>query len=320
MPNAKRPVLLIAEPDRFAATDLLQDLFTIRKGPFTRKQLQRAVAEADVLWVRLGHRIDRILLNAAPRLRSIVSPTTGLNHIDRDACAEHRVRIFCLRGENTFLRTVTATAEHALGLALALLRQTVPAHRAVCVGVWDRDRFIGRQASGLTLGIVGMGRLGRIICRLARPIFGRILGTDPAPAAFPPGIQRVPLRHLLSTADVVTLHLHSSPETRHLLNAAAFRAMKPGAYLVNTSRGDVIDEKALLTALRSGRLAGAALDVLTDEHASRFNPRTHPLVRYAKTHPNLVLTPHIGGATEESLPAAERFMAEKLRRHMMRWS
>ena len=315
MSAADRPLVLVLEPFRFSAEKILRPFARLHFGPFKRSQLLEAIERANILWVRLGHRIDRQLLDRAPRLRCIVSPTTGLNHIDLDACARHHVKVLSLRGETGFLSTITATAEHSLGLILALLRHTIPAHASVCRGQWDRHGFMGREASKLTLGILGMGRLGRILARLARPMFHHVLGCDPYVHSFPAGVQKVSLGRLAEQSDVISIHVPSSPKTRHLVDGAFLRRMKRNAYLVNTSRGDLIDEKALLAALRSGRLAGAALDVLEAEHSGAFRPAKEPLVRYARNQDNLIITPHLGGATAESLCSAEIFMAEKLRRH-----
>jgi D-3-phosphoglycerate dehydrogenase len=309
-----RPRILVSECAGFSAraAALLGGVGELVLGDLDRGALLRGVRDVDVLWVRLRHRIDAELLDAAPRLRLLATPTTGLTHVDTDEAARRGVRVLSLRDDTAALRDVRATAEHTIGLMLALLRKLPAAAAHVTQGGWDRDRFKGRELYGLTVGIVGYGRLGRIVGRYLRAFDVRVLATDPhVPATeVEPGVTLVPLATLLAGSDVVTLHASHSPATRNLLGAAELADMRRGALLVNTARGELVDEGALLDALRTGQLGGAALDVLADERPAGMG--AHPLVAYARDRDDVVITPHIGGCTRESMEKTELHLARRL--------
>jgi D-3-phosphoglycerate dehydrogenase / 2-oxoglutarate reductase len=277
-----------------------------------RQRLVAAVKEADVLWVRLRTQIDAEVMAAAPRLKIIVTPTTGLNHIDLEEAERRGIRVLSLRGEVDFLREVRATAEHTLALVLALLRNIPAAVVHVQDGGWNRDPFKGRELYGKTIGVVGYGRLGRIVARYLAGLDTQVLAADPYidQSNVDSGITLVALPELLRRADAVTLHVNLSSATRGFFGREQFSVMRPGAWFFNTSRGELVDEGALLAALQSGHLAGAALDVLCHEDSDGM--KAHPLVAYAREHGNLIITPHLGGCTVESTEKTELFLAKKL--------
>jgi D-3-phosphoglycerate dehydrogenase len=309
-----RPRLLITEAKGFppAALARLREVAGVTAADLDRYQLEREIGGADVLWVRLRHRIDEALLERAPSLRIIATPTTGLTHIDLEAAARRGIRIVCLRGETDFLKDIRATAEHTIGLMLALVRRIPAAVDHVREGGWDRDRFQGVELFGKTVAVIGYGRLGRIVARYLAAFDCRVLAVDPNVDArtVDHGVELVALEHALRAADLVTLHVNLVAETRQFFGAKQFESMRMGSYFINTSRGELIDETALLDAIRSGRLAGAALDVLCEE-TSRGMVR-HPLVQYAKDHNNLLITPHIGGCAVEAMQKTELFLCERL--------
>jgi D-3-phosphoglycerate dehydrogenase len=249
---------------------------------------------------------------AAPHLTTIVTPTTGLNHIDLEEADRRGIRILSLRGEAEFLRDVRATAEHTLALMLALLRHVPTALTHVREGGWNRDRFKGRELHKKTVGVVGYGRLGRIVAHYLRAFDTHVLITDPnlKTEAIEPGLTLVSLPQLLHASDLVTLHVNLCDATWRFFGQEQFAAMKRDAWFINTARGELVDESALLAALRMGQLAGAALDVLCEECSDGMEK--HPLVAYAREHDNLIITPHIGGCTSESLEKTECFLAERL--------
>jgi D-3-phosphoglycerate dehydrogenase / 2-oxoglutarate reductase len=168
---------------------------------------------------------------------------------------------------------------------------------------------------GKTAGVVGYGRIGRMVADYLRAFGMRVLAADPVVNRAPaPGVEMTSLEDLLERADLVTLHVSLTERTNGFFGKREFAAMKSGAWFINTSRGELIDESALLDALGSGRIAGAALDVLCDERSSGMND--HPLVAYARTHENLLITPHVGGCTLESMQHTEEFLAEKVVRFL----
>jgi D-3-phosphoglycerate dehydrogenase / 2-oxoglutarate reductase len=306
--------IVIAESTDFsaAAAEELRRIGEVAALPGDRAALMAALPDADVLWVRLRHRVDSEVLRVAPRLKYIVTNTTGLNHIDLEESKRLGIEVLSLRGETTFLDDVRATAELTVGLLLGLMRAVPAAASHVRAGGWDRDSFKGRELYGKTIGVVGYGRLGRIVARYVRAFDMRVLTTDPnvAASAVGPEVTMVDLPELLRGSDVVTLHVALSPATVSLLGGAELDQMRRGSFLVNTSRGELLDEPALLRALESGHLAGAALDVLCGEQD--LDLAIHPLVRYAQAHTNLLITPHIGGCTWESLAKTEEFLARRL--------
>jgi len=312
-----KPNILITESREFAAEALecLRRVGNPILADVNREDLLLAVREADVLWVRLRHRIDAEVMAAAPQLKVIATPTTGLNHIDLEAAESLGVSVLSLRGETEFLKEIRATAELTVGLMLALLRHIPAAVNDVDGGGWDRDSFKGRDLHGKTVGIVGYGRLGKMVARLLKPFGVRLLATDRHPEAGAGDADCLPLPQLLREAEIVTLHVNLCPETTGFFGAEQFARMKKGAWFVNTSRGELVDETALLDALRSGQLAGAALDVLRNETSAGMG--NHPLVAHAREHGNVIITPHMGGCTKESMEKTELFLADKLCAHLL---
>lgn len=313
--NALKTVrILVSEAGGFSdrAAALLRRAGCLQTADLDRPGLLSAVRDADVLWVRLRHHIDEDVLAAAPRLKFIATPTTGLNHMDLAAAERRGIRVLSLRGEAEFLKEVRATAEHAMGLMLALLRHTRSALTDVLDGAWNRDAFRGQELHGRTIGVIGYGRLGQIVARYLNAFDSRVLVTDPniSCGVLGTSLTSVPLPQLLREADLITLHVNLTESTRGFFGRAQFAAMRDGAWFVNTARGELVDEAALLDALRCGKLSGAALDVLRNERADGM--AHHPLVAYARQHDNVIITPHLGGCTAESMEKTEIFLAEKL--------
>ena len=298
------------------ALERLSEIGTVTLADAGERELRTLAADADVLWVRLRHRIDATVMDAAPRLRFLVTPTTGLNHIDTEEAARRGIRVLSLQGAREFLDGVRATAEHTIGLMLALLRGIPASTRHVRAGGWNRDLFRGRELYGKTVGVVGYGRLGRVVARYLEAFEATVLAADPfvKPADVAGAVRLTSLPELLASADIVTLHVSLTAETANLLSRPQFACMRRGSRLVNTSRGEVVDEAALLDALRRGKLAGAAVDVISGEHGK--GRMRSPLVTFARRHENLLVTPHIGGCTAESMEKTELYMAGELARVM----
>ena len=306
--------ILVLEPHGYSETArlILESLGSVRVGPLERRILLEVIGDHDVFVVRLGHYIDREALSRADRLKVIVSPTTGLDHIDLEAARERHVTVLSLQGEREFLETITSTAEHAWGLLLALVRRIPGAHSSVLGGNWNRDRFKGWELNGRTLGIVGYGRLGRMVARYGIAFGMEVIAYDPTVRETEPPTRWVSLEEVLAASHCISLHLPLNENTSRIIGQKEFSQMRRGALLVNTSRGGLLEETALLEALETGLLGGAALDVLSDEQIPGRLTRS-PLIHYAKGHDNLILTPHIGGGTLEAMERTEVFLAEKLK-------
>ena len=308
--------ILVAEPENFSdkAHAMLAGMGTVECRAIEQEDVRRVMEEYDVLWVRLRLQVRAGDIPQQPRCRFMVTATTGTDHLDLGALERAGVRVLCLREEREFLETVGVTAELTLALVLALARRLPGAVNSVVqAGRWDRDAFRGVELYGRTAGIVGLGRLGRKVAGFLDAMRMWIVGWDPY-APPPPGVRMAAsLDDLLREANVVTVHVPLNDETQGMFDAGRFQAMRAGAFFVNTSRGALVDEAALLDALDRGHLGGAALDVLCDEPAIGL---THPLVQYAGRHDNLIITPHIGGAVEGVMVRCEEYMAGLLRREM----
>lgn len=288
--------VLISEFMDAPAVDALRQRFDVRYAPDLvdqRDAMLRAAGQADALIVRNRSQVDAALLAAAPRLRAVGRLGVGLDNIDLPGCAARGIQVVPATGANA-----RAVAEYVIGTLLALLRGAYGASAAVADGQWPRAALSqGLEAHGRTLGVVGFGGIGQLTARLAAGLGMRVVACDAAlPATHPAWAEtcatRLELDDLLAQADAVTLHVPLTAGTRHLLDAARIARMRPGAVLINTSRGGIVDEAALAAALRGGRLGGAALDVFEQEPL----PAGGPLAGA----PKLILTPHIAGLTQEA--------------------
>jgi len=288
--------VLISEFMDAPAVDALRQRFDVRYAPDlvdARDALLDAARQADGLIVRNRSQVDAALLAAAPRLRAVGRLGVGLDNIDLPGCAARGIQVVPATGANA-----RAVAEYVIGTVLALLRGAYASSADVAAGRWPRTALSqGLEAHGRTLGVVGFGGIGQLTARLAAGLGMRLVACDAAlPATHPvwaeSGATPLPLEALLAQADAVSLHVPLNADTRHLLNADRIRGMRPGAILVNTSRGGIVDEAALAAALRMGHLRGAALDVFDQEPLPAGGPLADA--------PNLILTPHIAGLTQEA--------------------
>lgn len=267
---------------------------------------------AGILLVRVGYRIDARVLDGMPSLRVLVSPTTGVDHIDLDECARRNVAVLTLRGHREFLENLTNTAEHAFALLLALYRRLVPAYRDVLSGNWRQADHRGHTLAGRKFGIVGYGRLGAMAAQMARGFGMTVLAYDPCKSVASDNVAQVRSIHdLAEEADVMSLHADLNDMNHGMIDMEVLDRMPDHGILINTARGQLIDEDALLRTLRSGGLAGAGLDVICSETAFGGG---NPLLQYAREHDNLLLTPHIGGQTYEAVTAADKFIYSELER------
>jgi len=289
--------------DRLDVAQLgLDENFEIDYRPdIAREELLRSAGGYDGLVVRSRTRVDREVIETASRLRLIVRPGTGLDNIDVKAAESRGVAVM-----NSPESLVEAVAEHVILLMLALSRRLVLADSSVKAGRWAKDALTGSELKGKILGIVGLGRIGRRVGEIAGRFGMSITGYDVVPIAEETlrslDCKLAPLDSLLSSADYVTIHVPLTSETRHLIDSRRLSMMKKTAFLVNTSRGGVVDEGSLVKALKEGEVAGAALDVF----------ETEPPGGAILSAPNIVLTPHIGGQTFEAQAGATKAVGEKI--------
>src|SRR5438309_9106357 len=245
---------------------------------------------AHALIVRSETRVTVDLMNRAPHLKLIARAGIGVDTIDVHAATRRGVAVMNAPGANT-----VSAAEHALGLLLALVRHIPWAADAMRRGDWDRKRFEGTELRGKTIGVVGLGRIGGHVTQLARAFGMTVVGHDPyvtPERAAELQVRLLPLEQLLQAADVVTLHVALTDQTRHLINAQRLALMKPKAVLLNTARGELVDEAALVEAVTLQRIAGAAIDVFAQEPL----PADAPLRKLD----HVILTPHLAASTAEA--------------------
>jgi glyoxylate reductase len=262
--------------------------------PPTRTGLEAGVAEAEGLLSLLTDRVDAALIERAPRLRAIANYAVGHENVDLAAAAARGIAV-----GNTPDVLTGATADLTLALLLAAARQLPQSARAVRDGVWrtwDPKGWLGLELDGATLGIVGMGRIGQAVKRRAEAFGMEVVHHGRRDG--------VPLEQLLERSDVVSLHAPLTPETRHLIDAAALARMKPAAILVNTARGGLVDTDALTAALEGGQIAGAALDVTDPEPL----PAGHPLLQSSRA----LVVPHVGSATHRTRERMADLAADNL--------
>ena len=269
---------------------------------------------AKGLVVRLGTSLDEDFLSRFKKLKFVATVTTGTDHIDEEYCRDNGIKIISLKGETEFLEGIHATPEHAWGLLLSLIRNIPKAYESVLGGEWNRNEFFGHELYEKRLGIIGFGRVGKILARYARTFGMNVVACDINKIEEDKfNLRQVSLESILKTSDVVSVNLSLNESTRHFLGGEHFNLMKDTAILLNTSRGAVVDEAALLYALENGQIAGAALDVLENENTKGTISNKHPLVAYGNRNRNLLITPHIAGSTFESMDKTAIFIAMKIK-------
>ncbi|MDO8470758.1 MAG: NAD(P)-dependent oxidoreductase, partial [bacterium] len=295
--------ILNLEPKGYSqkATAVLKEFAEVEEGPLTHEELMENIARFNALIVRFGHGIiGQELMGRGKLLKAIGSATTGLNHIDLDVAKERNIAVLSLQGETEFLQDIHATPEHTWALLLSLIRNIPDAVMHVREGGWDRDLFKGTELHEKTLGIVGFGRVGSKLAKYAQSFGMEVLAHDEREVSAPDYVTFVPLEELFKRSDVVSVNVPYNDATHHMIGQDAIALMKKGVILVNTSRGEVLDENALLKALESKHIGGSALDVLEGEHSKEKGwVMQNPLVEYTRSHHNLLITPHIAGATAE---------------------
>ena len=268
----------------------------------TPEQIKEKIGEFNIVIVRSRTKLTKEMIDNANNCKIIARVGVGLDNIDLDAAKAKNIRVI-----NAVEGAMNAVAEQVLGLMLSLARNIVRADREIRNGNWLKKELMGSELKGKYLGIVGLGNIGKKLGRLAKALNMNIIGYDVVPIdeefSKEVGLMKTDLDTLLQSSDYVSLHVPLLDSTYHLINAEKLSTMKKTACIINTSRGGVVDEKALYDSLKNGTLGGAALDVFEKEPATD-NPLT--------TIPNVILTPHIGAQTKEAQSLAANVIAEKI--------
>ena len=264
--------------------------------------LAAAIAGADALVIRSGSKVTARVIEAADRLKVIGRAGIGVDNVDVAAASKKGIVVM-----NTPTGNAVTTAEHAVALLMALARHIPQASAALKAGKWEKKKFEGRELAGKTLGVVGLGNIGRIVADRARGLQMKVIGFDPmvtAERAAQLGVELCTLDEIFARADAITVHTPMTPQTRGLVNEDVLPKLKKGVLLVNAARGGIYDEAALLKGLESGQIGGVALDVFVQEPP----PADHPLLE----HDRVIVTPHLGASTREAQDRVALEIAEQI--------
>jgi phosphoglycerate dehydrogenase-like enzyme len=305
----KTILYLGAEVGATAAEEVVAGRAKIVRVASNHEDLKSAIKTSDaILDASMKVRITDAMVASSQRLRIISCATTGSDHIERDELNRRGIPVRTLGEDKELLLNLTPAAELSWALLLACARMLPAAITHVKNGGWNRELFPGVMLKGKRIGIIGCGRIGTWMSRFAEAFDMDIVGYDPHIVQFPSRIKPLPLKELVRTSDFITIHVPLNEDTRGFFSEACFSDLKAGAILINTSRGAVLDEKALLRALESKRLRAAGLDVLADEP----DIEKSPLLQYARTHENLIITPHCGGFSHDAVRIVCRRAVEKI--------
>lgn len=318
MPKKTKPKILVITPVRHikGVSEILESIgnVTYLDDP-SLPQAIKAIANKDAVYTNPNKSrvyIGKEFIDAGKKLKVICTASTGTVHIDKTYAAKKKIPVLSLTTDMDVIGKISSTAELAFALTLAALRHVPAAFEHVKRGGWDYTQFIGRQLDHLTIGVVGYGRLGKFYARYAKAFGSTVLVYDPYVKVADPKIEQVtkPDR-LIKQSDVIALHVHVTPETTKMVNSKWFKRMKKDVVLVNTARGEVVDEKALLAFLQKNPAAQVATDVVADETKNR---QKSPIIAYAKKAKNIIIVPHIGGMTQEGQFIAYGHAARKLKK------
>ncbi len=285
------------------------EIEVVQRQKMSPEEVREALQEVDAVIVRSATKLTADVLKGQPRLKAIARAGVGVDNIDLEAATREGIVVMNTPSGNT-----VSTAEHTIALMLAMSRNIAPAHASMVAGRWDRKKFMGTQLADKVLGIIGLGRIGQAVAKRARGLEMRVLGYDPYMSeerAADHGVELYrDLDEMLAECDYVTVHTPLNDETRGLINAERLKRMKKGVRIINCARGGIIDEDALADALESGHVAGAAIDVWSQEPP----PPDHRLLKL----PNVLATPHLGASTGEAQELVAREAAELIAAYLLR--
>lgn len=275
----------------------------------SEEQVDQSIKDVDVVfdaYMKVPFNEQR--LNAAVKLKLFVTATTGASHIATNILAEKKIPLLTLKGQEHITRGLTAAAEHSWLLLMAVARQLPIALNETKAGGWDRNKFPGVMLKGKAIGIVGCGRIGEWVGKYATAFGMKVFGYDPHNVPNPSIFEPKELDEMLSVSDFVSIHVPLLDSTKLLIDADKISKIKKGAIFINTSRGEIVDETALLNALKNNHIKGAGIDVITAEPYIESDP----LIIYAQKHNNLLITPHIGGFSPDALDVVLLFSCDRI--------
>jgi len=292
----------------------LQDIMDFEYHPNIKKhELNKLLIDTGSYYIFTNPNKQNFILDEEvlkyTNVKVINTCSTGLNHIDMDYCKSNNIKVWSLKKDYELINDLPSTSELAFGLMMSLLRNIPKSYHSVKDGNWDYEPYVGHQIKGKTIGIIGYGRLGKIMCDLFYGWGVKLLATDPYERITT--ARGVPLSELLDKSDVVFLHTHVTEETRGMVDEEFLSYMKEGSYLINTARGELVDEEAIIESIKVGHLKGYGTDVIKDEFGDIENSK---FVEFSiNPNNNVVITPHIGGMTIEGQTKAYQWAVRKFK-------
>ena len=280
---------------------------------FSHNNFLRNLPSADAVITGLEVQFNKAMLDRAKNLKLIASRTTQLRYLDLGECKRRGIKVVNIKAESPILQKTSSTAEEAMALILALWRKIPWAFDNLKNKKWDRKKYAGHELAEKTIGLIGFGRLGKMVAHYSRAFGMKVIAYDPyvGDAQMQAcGVKKISLPILLKVADVVSLHSIYDESTQGMLTEKYFKMMKPSAIFINTARGEITDEAALLNALKKRWIAGAAIDTLAGEKPDGSHLKNNPLVEYAIRNDNLIILPHLGGSTHEANQRTQVYVSE----------
>lgn len=309
-----KSTLLIIEPDAYGSEEIrrLGELYEVHAiSPESKSDLVQLLnsVNPEVLIVGLGFAIGKTEVGYLSGLKFVLSPTTGNDHLEMEELRSLGISVLTLRDVASGIQSVASTAELAWGLLLAIARNVVPAAVSTSKGEWQRGAFRGTELRGKTLGIVGLGRLGKFMADYGSAFGMQVVASDPEAASYKM-VEILELSELLGRSDVISIHVPLNEKTQSMIGEHQISRMKPGVLIVNTSRGEIVDERAIAEAIRVSQIGGFATDVLSGETSWEGRIESSPIWELQKEGFNVVMTPHIGGYTSEAIRATRRLLID----------
>ncbi len=305
----RKVVYLGPEEGRVVVAAQLGDAYRVVAAEATGQSVGDQLRDADAfLDASMKVRLTRAMLAPASKLGLVVTATTGADHIDGEYLRSRDIPLLTLKGQQQITGQLTPAAELSWLLLMACARKLRSAIHHVEQGQWNRELFPGSMLKGKTLGLIGCGRLGKWMARYANAFDMRVLGYDPLNDEWPQYLHSTDLMTLMRESQFISIHVHLTEQTRQMIGAKELAAVQPGTILINTARGAVVDEGALIAALEDGRIGAFGVDVLEGEPEVTATR----LWQYAQTHTNCIITPHIGGFSPDALSVVLRFSAQRI--------
>ncbi len=305
--------ILNLEPNNFSLK-AKQILKTVAKYKDVKNlNFVKKCQKTNIIITRLGHNIDSKFLENFPNLIAIATATTGLNHINLNKISAKKITVLSLKDETKFLSSITATAEHHWALLLSLIRKVPKANESVKNYNWEREKFTGFQLKNKIIGIVGYGRIGKMIAKFSKSFGMQIIAHEKKKLKNKKMIRFVNLEELFRTSDIISINLSLTSDTEKIISKELLFSTKNNVYIINTSRGELIDEEALVEKIKKGKIGGFATDVLSNELSKTSDFfKKNKLVELSNKNKNIIITPHIGGACTDAMRETEVFIAKKI--------